>query len=161
MKEWIDFSKKSNEMTIERQESFEKINNLKSYDKYVLDLEHGCIFFIRNKKIESWSNIQVVGKIDKEESLWLWSYSDNDIPLNSKDRMQEVMNIGLSNNFEALQNNYWKATEEDGLQMSSIVLNVLSAESLYKVTTEEDDIYLVLEDFNLTEKEKSKLKLRF
>tara|TARA_Y100001960_G_C14784125_1_gene890043 strand:- start:22653 stop:23141 length:489 start_codon:yes stop_codon:yes gene_type:complete len=162
MKEWIEYTGFSNEKTIINQERFEKRMGIAECDKVVLDFKKGTLTFSNENNFRAWSNIQIVGYIEKEEKIWTWSYHDVTIPEKSKDKMEEVKDFGVKQNFVALKNSNWSAEERDGLQMTSIVLTILSGESIYIIEDDSYTYFLVLEDFHLSPPhEKNRLRAKF
>lgn len=160
MSEWNKIINIINEETIKIQEQMDLRYDLNKYDTNVLDLNNGAIYFIIDKKVKAWGNVQIVGTIDKKENLWDWSYFDENIPDKSKTLMAEIKTFGEKNEFIALINTKWKAEDVDGLQMSSIALNIMRGLGIYKTEDKNKTYYLILEDLKIIKNDKNKLKIK-
>jgi Family of unknown function (DUF6882) len=78
------------------------------------------------------ADIQFVGSISPVSNTWLWSWDNDSVLPDVKDRVLEVRAFGERHGITELTTPKWEGDERDGWAMTAIAAKILQAKGAYR-----------------------------
>ena len=134
----------SNEYLEARQEELWSKFELEECESYNWNQESGELTFFRDGEARVVADIQFSGSFSTRSNTWLWSWANSSLLEAVKTGVREVRELGSRTGFLKLAAAHWRATEEDGWDMTAITARLLGAVGAYRSPGEGGATFMVI-----------------
>jgi hypothetical protein len=116
----------------EKQEQLQKDFRIGEYERYDWNQDSGQLIFSHKGKPRVVADIVFVGSVSTVSDTWLWSWANDSNLEPVKARMREVRQYGQDHNLLKLATAHWRATQQDGWEMTAVAAFLLGAVGAYR-----------------------------
>jgi hypothetical protein len=121
------------------------------WDRFDWNQEKAELVFSHGGKPRVIADIVFVGSVSKRSHTWLWSWANASNLEPMKARMREVRDYGEEHRLLKLAGAHWKATEQDGWEMTAVAALLLDAIGAYRSPSDDGFTYMVITDVRWTQ----------
>lgn len=150
------YNRQSFDNLIQIQEKFKETFEIDSYANWFYDGETELLRLYNNDDDEIYFKYVSIGTYSLKSETWMWSWFNKHSIEKSKNQLLVVKEFGIENNYEKLHNGTFSSDEYDGWELSSICLNFVNGIGIYKVNTDNLDIFMLIT--NLVDKSLPEIK---
>lgn len=151
---WKKFVIAAHNYLSKRQKTLISEYKIGEYERFDWDQEKGTLVFSDNDQAVVRAKVQFVGSLSTKTKTWIWSWANETILENAKDRIHTIKEHGEENRYKQLVKNTWYGNESDGWDMTSITAYLLKAKGAYRISADTGFTYMVITDINWVKKKK-------
>jgi hypothetical protein len=124
-----------------QQDSCKRRYHLDQYDAWYYDQHTGQLTFSRRGVKQLVIDYEEVGSLSLKTHTWLWAWDNPHVLARVKSEIGAVRTYGQHRGFKRLTDAYWKATEYDAWEMTSIAAYLLEAQGAYRVPSDDGKLF--------------------
>jgi len=129
-----------------RQAALNREFQLGEYERYDWYQETGQIVFSQHGQARVAANVQFVGSVSSTSDTWLWAWANESFLESARADVRKVRAYGVDRQFLRLASARWKATEDDGWEMTAVAALLLQAHGAYRSPSERGATFMMLND---------------
>ncbi|HJQ59293.1 MAG TPA: hypothetical protein VJ890_20475 [Vineibacter sp.] len=144
-RDWEEWSREAVKLMQARNDSFVETFALAGR-AYRWDLDVGQMAFVGADQAVV-ADLCVVGSVSTSEGTFLWSWANETIPAQARQRIDDVRAFGETHDLGLLTTAEWPATRAEGLEMLAVSGRILDADGVLVVPDGDRTIFLLLHRF--------------
>lgn len=141
-----EFSQEKLDNLIQIQDLFKKQFDIDAYANWFYDSEFELLRLYNSDDDEIYFTYIPVGSYSHKKQTWMWSWFNDSSIEKSKEKVLQVKEFGVKNQYEKLSEGTFPSDEFDGWELTSVCLDFLNGIGAYKVNSDHLDIYMILID---------------
>lgn len=123
--------------------------HLEKFAHYDYDQRRGTLIFSDSAQVPRLvARIQMVGDVSHRTSTWLWAWGNPTIESPLADAARFVRAYGEEHKLPHLRDSTWRATENDGWQMTAVTAKLTHARGAYRSPSDSGALFMVLTEIN-------------
>ncbi|MEI8644367.1 hypothetical protein P4S60_01640 [Pseudoalteromonas sp. Hal040] len=120
--------------------------NVGNHERWDWHQETGKIIFSNKGVQEVEASIHFAGSFSTKSNTWMWAWANTSLEEKVKASSRVVRELGEELGLKQLVSGRWSATEVDGWEMTSVLAKALNAIGMYRTSTDNGFIYMVVTD---------------
>jgi hypothetical protein len=141
---WIEAVTAGHDTLHAKHEHLEREYRLGKHERFDYDQASNQLVFSNAGKPAVIADIEIIGSVSKVSQTWLWSWSNFHMLPNVRTRIRAVRDYGIEHGFSRLTVAKWPADEVDGWEVSGIAAQVLDAQGVYRVPSQNTFMFMAM-----------------
>ncbi|AHJ97555.1 DUF6882 domain-containing protein [Hymenobacter swuensis] len=149
----INYPKFANECLqelIEKQDVFNVEYDIDGYENWFYNDATGLLTFSTGEEEVNFKYLRV-GSLSKNSNTWKWSWDNDMISPDAKEKLNCVREFGEKYDFDKLTDGYFESSEEEAWELSAITAKLTDGIGVYRPVSEHLLVFIVVKEFVDTE----------
>ncbi|HEX7871101.1 MAG TPA: hypothetical protein VF455_13415 [Chryseobacterium sp.] len=147
MKNYDEFADAELQKLIPVQEKFKQEYDLDSYANWFYESEASILRLYNEDEDEIFFRYIPIGTFSSNSETWMWSWFNNSSFEPNKNETLKIKQFGEEHNYQKLVDGTFASDKYDGWQFLAIGILILGGIGVYKVNSDNLDIYMILTEF--------------
>ena len=94
--------------------------------------QDGTLEFSTNGVVHVIADMAIVGTLSSDSGIWQWSWDNDSIEPQARQRIDEIRTLGEQDGFSKLTSAKWPGDSHDAWEMTAIASHLLKSEGAYR-----------------------------